>query len=120
LKLMVSDRPGAIQSAKVPPDPEPCSADGGGTRRRNPLRPDADAAHAPIPQSPLPSRPIDRGRPGSGLLAHVLVSKYADHLPLCRQSQIVGREGLALDRSTLADWVGKTTASGGTPGRRYR
>ncbi len=61
-------------------------------------------------QSPLPSRPIERGRPGPGLLAHVLVSKYADHLPLYRQSQIFDREGLDLDRSTLADWVGKTTA----------
>lgn len=61
-------------------------------------------------QAPLPSRPIERGRPGPGLLAHVLVSKYADHLPLYRQSQIFEREGLNLDRSTLADWVGKTTA----------
>ncbi len=61
-------------------------------------------------QSPLPSRPIERGRPGPGLLAHVLVSKYADHLPLYRQSQIFEREGLDLDRSTLADWVGKSTA----------
>ena len=52
-------------------------------------------------QSPLPSRPIERGRPGPGLLAHVLVSKYADHLPLYRQSQIFDREGLDLDRSTL-------------------
>ena len=42
-------------------------------------------------QSPLPSRPIERGRPGPGLLAHVLVSKYADHLPLYRQSQISDR-----------------------------
>ena len=61
-------------------------------------------------QAPLPSRPIERGRPGSGLLAHVLVNKYADHLPLYRQSQIFDREGLDLDRSTLADWVGKSTA----------
>lgn len=61
-------------------------------------------------QSPLPSRPIERGRPGPGLLAHVLVSKYADHLPLYRQRQIFEREGLDLDRSTLADWVGKSTA----------
>ena len=45
-----------------------------------------------------------------GLLAHVLVSKYADHLPLYRQSQIFERDGLDLDRSTLADWVGKSTA----------
>jgi transposase len=61
-------------------------------------------------QAALPSRPIERGRPGPGLLAHVLVNKYADHLPLYRQSQIFGREGIDLDRSTLADWVGKSTA----------
>jgi transposase len=59
-------------------------------------------------QSPLPSRPIERGRPGPGLLAHVLVSKYADHLPLYRQSQLYAREGIELDRSTMADWVGRT------------
>ncbi len=63
-----------------------------------------------IVQSPLPSRPIERGRPGPGLLAHVLVSKYADHLPLYRQSQIYAREGIDLDRSTMADWVGRSTA----------
>lgn len=61
-------------------------------------------------QAPMPSRPIERGRPGPGLLAHVLVSKYADHLPLYRQSQIYEREGIDLDRSTMADWVGKSTA----------
>ena len=61
-------------------------------------------------QAELPSRPIERGRPGPGLLAHVLVSKYADHLPLYRQSQMFGREGIELDRSTLADWVGKSAA----------
>jgi transposase len=63
-----------------------------------------------IVQAPLPSRPIERGRPGPGLLAHVLVSKYADHCPLYRQSGIYQREGIDLDRSTLADWVGKSTA----------
>lgn len=63
-----------------------------------------------ITQAPLPSRPIEKGRPGPGLLAHVLVSKYADHLPLYRQSQIYGREGVDLERSTLADWVGRSTA----------
>jgi transposase len=63
-----------------------------------------------ISQAPLPSRPIERGRPGPGLLAHVLVGKYADHLPLYRQSQIYAREGVDLDRSTMADWVGKSTA----------
>jgi transposase len=59
-----------------------------------------------IVQMPAPSRPIDRGIPGPGLLAHVLVSKYADHLPLYRQAGIYAREGIELDRSTLADWVG--------------
>lgn len=63
-----------------------------------------------IQQAPMPSRPIERGRPGPGLLAHVLVNKYADHLPLYRQSQIYAREGVDLDRSTMADWVGKSTA----------
>jgi transposase len=63
-----------------------------------------------ICQSPMPSRPIEKGRPGPGLLAHVLVNKYADHLPLYRQSQIFEREGIDLDRSTLADWVGKSAA----------
>jgi len=61
-----------------------------------------------IHQAPLPSRPIERGRPGPGLLAHVLVSKYTDHLPLYRQSRIFAREDIDLDRSTLADWVGKS------------
>ena len=61
-------------------------------------------------QAALPSRPIERGRPGPGLLAHVLVSKYADHLPLYRQSQIFERDGVDLGRSTLTDWVGKSTA----------
>jgi transposase len=59
-----------------------------------------------IVQEPAPSRPIDRGLAGPALLAHVLVSKYADHLPLYRQSEIYEREGVELDRSTLADWVG--------------
>ena len=57
-------------------------------------------------QSPMPSLPIERGRPGAGLIAHVLVAKYCDHLPLYRQSEIYGRDGVDLDRSTLADWVG--------------
>jgi transposase len=59
-----------------------------------------------VVEAPAPARPIDRGLPGPGLLAHVLVSKYADHLPLYRQSQIYAREGVDLDRSTLAGWVG--------------
>jgi transposase len=62
-----------------------------------------------IVQAPAPPRPIDRGLAGPGLLAHVLVSKYADHLPLYRQSEIYAREGVDLDRSTLAGWVGATS-----------
>ncbi|HEY6348462.1 MAG TPA: IS66 family transposase [Candidatus Angelobacter sp.] len=57
-------------------------------------------------QAAAPSRPIARGLAGPGLLAHVLVSKYADHLPLYRQSEIYARESVELERSTLADWVG--------------
>ena len=63
-----------------------------------------------IVQLPMPSLPIERGKPGAGLLAHVLVAKYADHLPLYRQSGIYAREGVDLERSTLADWVGRSTA----------
>jgi len=62
-----------------------------------------------IVQAPAPSRPIERGIAGPGLLAHVLVSKYCDHLPLYRQSEIYEREGVELERSTLADWVGGTS-----------
>jgi transposase len=62
-----------------------------------------------IVQAEAPSRPIARGMAGAGLLAHVLVSKYADHLPLNRQSEIYAREGVELERSTLADWVGSTS-----------
>jgi transposase len=62
-----------------------------------------------IVQAPAPSRPIDRGLAGPGLLAHVLVSKYADHCPLYRQSEIYAREGVELDRSTMAGWVGATS-----------
>jgi transposase len=63
-----------------------------------------------IVQAPAPARPIERGVAGPGLLAHVLVSKYCDHLPLYRQAQIYAREGVELDRSTLADWVGAISA----------
>jgi transposase len=63
-----------------------------------------------IVQVPAPSRPIARGLAGPGLLAHVLVAKYADHLPLYRQSEIYAREGVDPDRSRLADWVGGASA----------
>jgi transposase len=59
-----------------------------------------------IVQAEAASRPIERSIAGPGLLAHVLASKYCDHLPLYRQSQIYARAGVELDRSTLAEWVG--------------
>lgn len=59
-----------------------------------------------VVEAPAPSRPIQRGLPGPGLLAHVLVSKYCDHLPLYRQSEIFARQGVEIERSTLAGWVG--------------
>jgi transposase len=64
-----------------------------------------------ITQPPAPSHPIARGRAGPGLLAHVLFSKYGLHLPLHRQSRTYAREGIELDVSTLADWVGACAAT---------
>jgi transposase len=62
-----------------------------------------------IHQAPTPERPIAKGLASPGLLAHVLISKYCDHTPLYRQSQIFARHGVELGRSTLANWVGGTT-----------
>ena len=62
-----------------------------------------------VVQAPAPARPIKGGLPTEGALAHVLVSKYADHSTLYRQAQIYARSGLDLDRSTLAGWVGKAS-----------
>jgi transposase len=59
-----------------------------------------------IVQAPAASRAIERGLAGPGLLAHVLTAKYANHLPLYRQAEIYAREGVELERSTLAGWVG--------------
>ena len=63
-----------------------------------------------IVQAPLPGRPITRGLAGPGLLGHVLVSKYADHLLLYRQNEIYAREGVELERSTLAGLGGGAAA----------
>ena len=60
-----------------------------------------------VAQAPAPARLIEGGLPTEATVAHVLVSKYADHLPLYRQAQIYVRQGIDLDRSTLADWVGR-------------
>jgi transposase len=62
-----------------------------------------------VVEAPAPSRPIERGLAGPGLLAHVIVSKYADHLPLFRQSEIYARQGVVISRSTLAGWVGASS-----------
>lgn len=59
-------------------------------------------------QAPVPAQVIDKGIPTAGLLAHVMVAKFADHLPLYRQEKIFVRAGLAIPRSTLARWVGQT------------
>src|SRR5437667_5578421 len=64
-----------------------------------------------ITQPPAPSHPVARGRAGPKLLAHILVAKYGLHLPLNRQSDAYAREGIDLDGSTLADWVGAAAAT---------
>jgi transposase len=65
---------------------------------------------AGIIQAPAPARLIEGGLPTEALVADVVVSKYADHLPLYRQSQILARQGVAIERSTLAQWVGAAAA----------
>jgi len=60
-----------------------------------------------LTQAPVPAHVIDKGIPTTGLLAQVLIAKYLDHLPLYRQEAIFGRAGLAIARSTLAQWVGQ-------------
>ncbi len=57
-------------------------------------------------QAPAPELPIEKGRRGPGLLAHIAVSKYCDGIPLYRQSVILGREGVDIDRATMAEWMG--------------
>jgi transposase len=61
--------------------------------------------------APAPDHAIARGRAGAGLLAHIVVSKYDDHLPLYRQAEIFAREGVELETSTLSGWVGATAAA---------
>ena len=63
-----------------------------------------------VAQAPAPARLIEGGLPTDATVAQVLVSKFADHLPLYRQAQIFARQGVVLDRSTLADWVGRAAA----------
>jgi transposase len=63
------------------------------------------ACEGTVVTAELPAAPIDKGRPGPGLLAQVITAKYADHLPLNRQVDIFSRHGVALARQTLCDWV---------------
>jgi transposase len=65
------------------------------------------ACEGTVIQAPAPARLIEGGLPTEALVAHVIVAKYADHSPLYRQAQIYARQGIDLDRSTLADWVGR-------------
>src|SRR3954449_6933282 len=65
------------------------------------------ACEEAVVQAPAPERPITGGMATEALLAHVLVAKFSDHLPLYRQAQIFARQGIELDRSTLCDWVGR-------------
>ncbi|WP_040622160.1 IS66 family transposase zinc-finger binding domain-containing protein, partial [Rhodovulum sp. PH10] len=65
------------------------------------------ACESAVVQAEAPARLIEGGLPTEATVAHVLVAKYADHLPLYRQAQIYARQGITLDRSTLADWVGR-------------
>src|SRR6185312_2320495 len=70
------------------------------------VRPKLSCGHCSrVIQLPAPARPIERGMPAPGLLAQVIVAKYADHCPLYRQQGIYRRSGVELERATLADWV---------------
>lgn len=64
-----------------------------------------------VVQTPAPNHTIARGRAGPGLLAHIVVSKFDDHLPLYRQAEIYARDGVQLETSTLSGWVGATAAA---------
>ena len=55
----------------------------------------------------MPDRPIEKGKPGAGLLSHICISKFVDHLPLYRQQKIFGRMGVYIAKSTMSDWVTK-------------
>ncbi len=92
------DRDAGARSAPVEGDP---------ARAREARLPGLRSDHQP----PAPSHPIARGRAGPKLLAHVLFAKYGLHLPLNRQSDVYQSEGIDLDVSTLADWVGASAAT---------
>jgi transposase len=72
-----------------------------------------------IVQAAAPTQPIARALAGSGLLAYILVAKYCDHLPLYRQSAMYAREGVRLERATMAEWVGRCQRPARAAGRRH-
>ena len=102
----------ALRSTPRPADAEP--------ERLSASPPPADSSQRPQPQAqprqpldpgtvviaaPKPAMPIAKGLPGPGLLAHLIVSKYVDHMPLHRMERVYQRQGLFLHRSTLCDWM---------------
>jgi transposase len=92
----------AADAAPTPTAPVPAAAPGA----VNPAATDPQpAAHAVVITAPKPASPIAKGLPGPGLLAHLIVSKYDDHLPLHRLERIYERQGVFLPRSTLCDWL---------------
>lgn len=68
------------------------------------------ACESGVTQAALPARPIEKGRPGAGLLAHVVTSKYGDHMPLYRLEPIFRRHGVEISRSTMSEWCGAVSA----------
>src|SRR5207245_6790740 len=98
-----SDRRGRHRNARLPARP----VQGGPARREKLSCRTCDTVVA----APAPDHPIARGRAAAGLLAHIAVSKYDDHLPLYRQAEIFAREGVNLETSTLSGWVGATAAA---------
>ena len=96
-----------IGSAKIGPSGSTSSPPSSGSWLSAGPNMPAGACEDVVVQAPAPARLIEGGIPTEATVAQVLVSKYADHLPLYRQAQIYARQGVNLDRSTLADWVGR-------------
>src|ERR1700678_3209820 len=103
----------AAPTEPTPPDPTPTTPVFSAPAETPPPAPEVPAAMADAPRAigpaiiaaPKPPMPIDKGMPGPGLLAHIIVSKYFDHLPLYRQENISQRQGVLIPRSTSCDWM---------------
>lgn len=96
--------------AQVGAGPEPATPDPQPADPSQPPQPEAQPFLLPDPgavviAAPKPAMPIAKGLPGPGLLAHLIVSKYTDHLPLHRLERVYERQGVFLHRSTLSDWL---------------